>query len=141
VVAAVGPSVPAGTIKEGDLVVTYPDCPITNRLWLNKPTGDTSLVCAAIAGNAAGYADADCQLRSCSPFLADTCQWVSRAAGAVQAQDRANYCFLPYTAIRGILNPPTNGTAPKEISRISRPRDKWFSWRREDLNRDLSNGL
>lgn len=168
IVVAVGPNVALSpnAVKEGDLVYTNPDCPLTGQVWLNKPTGDFPAVCRAIPAAIALYSpvvtDAWCQLRGCSEQFNDKCQWVARgpntgtaAAPVYQGNtptatpnltpvptqwiQRANYCVLPLTSIRGIVNPSTNGAAPTGISRLVRPRDKWMSWRRDNVNKHVSN--
>lgn len=138
VVAAVGPDAQS-LLKEGNLVYTYPDCPIANRIWLNKASGEQGdLVCkATAAGLIAGWTNIMCEERSCVAPIKDKCAWVARSP----RRDRPNYCLLPLAQIRGIVNPSTNGTTPVEVSRISRPRDKWMSWRRENVNQYLSNNL
>jgi hypothetical protein len=146
VVVAVGPLAQT-SVKEGDLVYTYSDCPIASRVWLNKPAGDQGdMVCKATPYGIAMFlnaphpitrADALCQRYSCSVLMSDKCQWTTRTP----ASDRANYCLVTLPQIRGIVNPPTMGVTPSEVSRITRPRDKWMSWRREDLNKYYSNSL
>lgn len=166
-VVAAGPGAVAMGIMEGMLVYSAAECPIYNKVWLNKPTGEPSQICRSISPQ---VTDQWCQLRSCSQLIADKCQWMdpslnspsfnspstfggfaATVTSTLTADTRPidsrfaapTYCVLQATALKGIVTVSSYGLDRNQpmVSRIEKPRDRWMSWRREELNRDVTNAI
>eukprot|EP01001_Neometanema_parovale_P009446 NODE_5686_length_919_cov_146.752513_g5463_i0.p1 GENE.NODE_5686_length_919_cov_146.752513_g5463_i0~~NODE_5686_length_919_cov_146.752513_g5463_i0.p1 ORF type:complete len:260 (-),score=93.39 NODE_5686_length_919_cov_146.752513_g5463_i0:139-861(-) len=149
VVVATGPQVTK--VKEGDMVYTQPECPLLNRVWLNKPHGGKQdMVCRrkaiTVQGvnnlyngagvNARGITDVWCQQRSCSPSVADKCEWAARTA-TTPSEVSAPYCYFLESALRGKVTPDLAGGQPHNMRKAGPNRDV----RSEVLNNGITNGL
>jgi len=150
-VVAVGPGVAAAfgaTINEGDLVYSAQDCPMSQRVWLNKPTGESARLCKSIVATLPDYW---CQARGCSPLFADKCAWQTpptytndRASAYDPRFTQPTYCILnAMTDIKGVVQVASYGIDRDlpNVSRLEKPRDRWTSWRREDASKDVTTGI